>query len=30
VAAIMKAAHHRLVPALHSAAEQFVQRPSGH
>ena len=29
VAAIMKAAHHELVPALHSAAEQFVQRLSG-
>lgn len=26
--AIIKAAHHRLVPALHSAAEQFVQWPS--
>jgi hypothetical protein len=26
----MKAVHHGLVPALHSAAEQSVQRPSGH
>ena len=26
--AIIKAAHHRLVPALHSAAEQSVQWPS--
>jgi hypothetical protein len=25
----MKAAHHELVPALHSAAEQLVQRLSG-
>jgi hypothetical protein len=30
VAAIKKAVHHGLVPALHSAAEQSVQRPSGH
>ena len=30
VAAIMKAVHHRLVPALHFAAELFVQRLSGH
>ena len=30
VAAIMKAVHHGLVPALHSAAEQAVQWSSGH
>ena len=29
VAAIIKAGHHRLVPALHSAEDRFVQRPFG-
>jgi hypothetical protein len=29
VAAINAAVHHRLVPALHIAAEQFVQRAFG-